>query len=536
MPRTYNRLSTRSALLTRDPSTSANLPLAERRYDGIGWVANLDEISLIFSPPPFVPFSEGDRFLVSGIGSPDYVDGSLPSEYSSLLNNGERVVDSYTVVSPPASASATSSASAIIIYTGSNTTSSSAVYAYGFSSPGASVSATRLYNYEWEATSNDGEVVTRIISSDQVVDSRYVLEFSPPNSSPVTISLSGVQLLAADNDANFSFNAKIKTPSTCTISTTLSIDDSVETFTPVETIIYSGEYSSIRSNLALLPSTDQRYSVSISIVVSGHNGNVFFMTLPHLINDDLFYSNPFVNLARFNMPDFYYEIDSQQENPSNPMHRLIDCLSASANEVWNEYSRIFPYETNELLILQESSLDYTKSTMVDPTIADKKYIPWLSQFNGSRAIKNFKKQNGENYFPSEGAELAFARWQLLTGYYGKNAGTREALVETAKKFLEFTDDASESTRSVAVSRHYEGNEFQIRVLTLVNETPDVTESGQSSQTMLDALEEARPLGYKIVHSAVDEFEFTIGDDDLGILGTLPPGTSEDGFQNPEPLP
>ena len=157
-------------------------------------------------------------------------------------------------------------------------------------------------------------------------------------------------------------------------------------------------------------------------------------------------------------------------------------------------------------------------------------------FTQSYKLKNFKKQNGENYFPSEGAELAFARWQLSEGYYGLRAGTREAIVETAKKFLEFTDDSSESTRSVAVSRHYEGNKFQIRVLTLVNETPDVTESGQYSQTMLDALEEARPLGYKITHLAVDEFEFTVGDDDLGILGILPPGSTGDGFQNPEPLP
>jgi len=535
MPRTNNRLSTRSALLTRDPSTLVDLPLSERRYDSIGWVANLDQISLIFSPPPFNPFYEGDRILVSGMGSPDYVEGSLPSGYSSVLNNGERVIDSYTIVSPPASASATNSASAVMVYNASNTTSSSAVSVYGFSSPGASVSATRLYNYEWQATSNNGSVITKLISSDQVVDNRYVLEFSPPDSSPVTISLSGIELLAADNEANFSFNAKIKTPSTCIISSTLSIDDSTETFIPVETTVYSGEYSSIRSNLAFLPSTDQRYSLSISIVVSGHNGNVFFITLPHLINDDLFYTNPFVNLARFYMPDFYWDIDSQQENPSNPMHRLIDCLSASANEVWDEYSKILPYQTNELITLQESSLDYTKSTMVDPLVADKKYIPWLSQFNGTKIIKNFKKENGENYFPSEGAELAFARWQLINAYYGIRAGTREALIETAKQFLEFTDDGSESTRSVAVSRHYEGNEFQLRVLTLVNETPDVTESGQSSPTMLRALEEARPLGYKIVHSAVDEFEFTIGDDDLGVLGTLPPGTSQDGFQNPDPL-
>jgi hypothetical protein len=503
------------------------LPLAEKKYFGNGWVATEDQMSLVFSPPPsFFTFNQGDRIIVRGIGEPVLVEGGtigdIPDNYL-ITNNGEKTIESYSVVSPPASASATMSASAIVTYTASDTISPSAAYAYGVSVPGASVSVTRLYTYDWQ-TSN---ARSSIISSNQVTDSRYVLEFLPSSASPVSISLDGIGLLAADNDSNFSFNAKFKTSSTCSVSATLSIDDSEESFDPVENIVYAGDYSSIRSNLALLPGTDERYSVSINISVSDHGGKVFYMTLPHLINDDLYYSNPFVNQSRTVLPDFYWEIDSQQTNPSSPFHRLIDCLSVSSNEVFDEFLRIAPYETSELSILEEKAADYAKSAMVDPTIVDRKYMPWLSQFNGIGVVRNFTKQDGNSYFPSSGAETAFARWQILNGYFGIRAGTREAIVETTRQFLEFTDDGSESTRSVAVSKHYLGNEFQIRVLTLVNETPDVTESGQESQTMLDALELCRPLGYKIVHLAVDEFEFTVGDDDLGVLGNSPIGSTED---------
>jgi hypothetical protein len=493
-------------------------------------VANSDTLTFIFSPPPSSSIKEGRRVFISGISSPDVIEGgALPELYVASRNNRENTIQSYAVVSPPASASAFSSASAVVVFETTNIISDPDVYAYGFSKTGASAAISPIYPYEWEAEGGEIEITT----SNQEINTRYALEVFPSSAGPIKLKLSNIQMLLGDNSYDFSFNAKMQPNSTSLVKAKLSIDQIEENFFPVSAIIFADRYSSIRSNVVNLPGeSEEPFSLSIELEISNHGGNPFYFTLPHLINDELFYNNTYVNQARNLIPDFYWEIDSQQESPKFPMFRLMDCLSVSGNDVYSEYQKITPYENSELSLLIEQSFPYTQSTMVDPTIAEERYIPWLSQFNGTNIKRNIKIEDGSSYFPSTESENSFMRWQLSTASFGRRAGSRSAIIDTVRQFLDFTKDGNQSTKSVALSKHFAGNVFKIRIQTLLNETPDVEEEGQSSQLILDAVEHCRPLGYELLHNAVEEFEFTVGDDVLGVIGAVPIGNTEDGFQRP----
>jgi hypothetical protein len=343
-------------------------------------------------------------------------------------------------------------------------------------------------------------------------------------------------MFIGDNGKDFSFNAKVYCNQLTTVQCLLSHSESVSP-EPVSTDVYPGRFTAFRSNVEELPiSNEDSYSLDVSITFSGHGGQPFYVTSPNLIEDFLYHSNPYVYSAKRSMPDFYWHIDSSQENPSSPLHRLMDCLMTGARDVYEEYIRIYVYEPGQLAILSEQiETNNIHSTLVNPEYVNQRYAPWLSQFNGHKLKKNIEYTvNGitnttygqpQPLFESVGAKESFVKWQLRTGYYGRAAGTMEALKEATKQVLHYTKDSSQSTYFVSVTPHYQSDPFKILIRTLVNETFDCTEDGQESSAILDAIELARPMGYKVYHQAVDVVEFRIGDTLAGFRadGTYVPG-------------
>jgi hypothetical protein len=172
--------------------------------------------------------------------------------------------------------------------------------------------------------------------------------------------------------------------------------------------------------------------------------------------------------------------------------------------------------------------------LVNPQYVDSRYAPWLSQFNGHRLKKNIKYlYNGltdttyatnQDMFTSTGAVESYVRWQLSNGYYGRAAGTTEAIREAAKQVLHYTKNGNNSTYFVSITAHYQSDPFKILIRTLLNETFDCESNGDESYALLDAVEMAKPMGYKIYHEAVAVVEFRIGD--------VIPGTKTDGTELP----
>lgn len=513
MTKTFNRLSQYNGLETKNRLTRASLPLSSNAYSVEEWSLErniIDEIELVLKVPYSLSISVGDPIQVQGISISD-LSGYTPEDDHP---NPSSLNDTYNVTKiiggsgyffayvkppfpfPPSMNNLTSA------------TTSSSVYF--------------LYPQQWTCTG--GTIST--VSDTYDVSSRYSIKINPSGAGPVTLSLSGkAPMLIDDNGKDFSFNGKLNCSQQTTVSCTLSYSEyvGIEAVEPVVTTIYPGRFTAFRSNVEMLPlSEEDTYGFDISFTLTGHDGKVVYFTSPHLIEDFLYYSNPYVYDATFSMPDFYWDMDSVQTNPSAPLHRLMDCMMTGARDVYEEYLRIYHYEPGQLSVLSDQyTTNNTHSTLVNPRYVDSKNAPWLSQFNGHKLKKNIKYlYNGlteetyttpQDMFTSPGAIESFVKWQLSTGYYGRAAGTTEAIREATKQVLHFTKDGENSSYYIIIIPHYQSDPFKILIQTLLNETFDCQEAGEESYAILDAVEMAKPMGFKIYHQAVETVEFRVGD-------------------------
>ena len=358
-----------------------------------------------------------------------------------------------------------------------------------------------------------------IISTEFVNQNRYVLRLAPNTSGNVVLSLNAIGLLISDNSETLSFNARVKSGNAITVTARLSIDGEA-TPNGRDTEIAGGIYGAVQSNTVVVPDDNTTHSVSIQITISGHNSTNSYVTLTNLINDHAFYNNYFVFRSRNFLPDFYWEIDSAQSAPTAPLHRLIDILTSASDEVKKEADAIFEYEANELKSQEDSVLRFSQSVLTNPQYVRDRYMPWLNQFNGAALRRNIVDSDGDEYYENATTQRSFSVWQLENAYYGRSAGTREALVESTKRVLGITKNNQPSTYGVGLTPFFQNEQFFIRIQTLLNETKDVTSVGDSSQLVLNAIEPARPMGYRIFHTTVNSFAFTLNDIQLGSLGQI----------------
>jgi hypothetical protein len=172
----------------------------------------------------------------------------------------------------------------------------------------------------------------------------------------------------------------------------------------------------------------------------------------------------------------------------------------------------------------------TLSTLVDPIVVKREYMFWLAQFSGTKLLnpttgltpwvnlpetwQGIDLIDGEEAIPPANPNSAdavgwsalqdyntepvgldeFLRWQISTSYYGRNAGTQEALVEAVKRVLIDTKTVNYEI--------LEPFDWTIRITTLKTETPDssLVDIGGSVPEIVELLEPARPVGFKIIHS------------------------------------
>lgn len=110
--------------------------------------------------------------------------------------------------------------------------------------------------------------------------------------------------------------------------------------------------------------------------------------------------------------------------------------------------------------------------------------------------------------------VEFLRWQVRTQFYGLRAGTLEALSEATKFYLT-------GNKTVNIFPKHQGVPFLIKIFTKTSETPGGVE-GQESAELVQALQAAKPAGFKIVHecnSAGTDNIFVLGSSTDGLLSS-----------------
>lgn len=229
--------------------------------------------------------------------------------------------------------------------------------------------------------------------------------------------------------------------------------------------IQGASWGVARSNSKIItqePGAETDYSIFIKI--TGHGANTIRISIPSLVNDTTWLSNPAVQSMRPYIPGFYIAYDSLETDPDYPFLRLADVLTDAIADTMIMSADWFQYYAGEIVPGESKQSSYTRSKLTNYQFVREQYVDWLAQFSGT-------KQRKQIYYNSSavvpGGEIsAFKTAQLYPAIYGRGAGTQSA-IRTAVEFV------LSGTKSLVISQHVGGDPWAMKVITLASETPNI---------------------------------------------------------------
>ena len=362
------------------------------------------------------------------------------------------------------------------------------------------------YTTSWTATNS----TISVNSTTYVYPLQYSLKVQPVNeNSTIVLSLHGVIPETFDiNGSSAQFHCQFMTTTESNISAKLT---SVATsqFSAYAQNMVPGVWSPVFSPVIELEVVDLDLNVlefDIDISITNHSGQVFYMSGPTLMNEFGFTENVFVSNMRKFIPTFIWDKDKIQEYPNYPFTKLFDVLTRAGDYSTVLYRRFYNY-LNYQVSTKNRDEPFRYSQLIDPEYVDVDYQNWLSYFNGAKLYKTITSSNAAEVIDNVDESIT---WQLTEGYFGRNAGTLEAIKECAKQVL---------TGNKIVYVFPGGSFFQINVYTLLSETPGVVSAGDTSPQVEAILEKTKPMGFVLNHEAYADLPFILDSAIYGTLGT-----------------
>jgi hypothetical protein len=346
-----------------------------------------------------------------------------------------------------------------------------------------------------------------------------------------TIFLSGISLDSRDigKKVVFTFAMKIEngghvnvhiTDNNNSLNSSMT-DVVIDATTPSINVsgVSSPQWRIIRCN-SIVVSDAFAPAISIVITVSDVDaGFPVYFTIPALyMKSDMYLDNPAMSYMVARLPLVLNEIDSAVTEPvDNPMWRFIDVASLGLADA---VGKTIDFQYLDIEEKGNLSGEGSTSTLVQTPEADLETLIWLAKFTGTTPITRFVSSlapadpfildtsvlDGDNTirFSSYSSlnptpvdleeQKRLLRWQVDNAYYGRNSGSKNALIEAAKLMLI-------GTKTVELEFDYAVNPFEITLTTIWNETigADETLIGESSSVLLEAVNAAKPLGVKLSH-------------------------------------
>jgi len=396
------------------------------------------------------------------------------------------------------------------------------------------------------AANGDGQWQTSDIDVGEILISELApgtdfkqLELSISTGNTVgSITLNDIQLNTTDSNAPMVLIFALKIPSGGTVTTTLTDESSVSANTVVTAVnaqesaaavnapgILSPQWFIFRSNSIAIDEPTGTPTISVQIDFEPTNpSEKFYFTMPAIYQKyDFFTQNPAVQLVATRIPQVFTDIDAETEsNPDVPLLRFIDVASLGLGETYEITRDIVYLDVDDGY---DELDDDTKSSLVDHDVATLSTLLWMCKFNGTRPLLRFNSSvdieadpfvldssaldSGNVLRLTSYTELnppalttaeqeTLLRWQMHNGYYGRNAGSLPAVVEATKLMLI-------GTEYVNTTFDYSQEPFVVNLQTYWYETfgalgPE--DIGESSQLVLEAVEQARPLGTAIRHELI----------------------------------
>jgi hypothetical protein len=429
------------------------------------------------------------------------------------------------------------------------------------------------------------------------------LRITPTAYDPIVLTLTGYRTTLEEANDNIDFHCWYKAEQDSFVTIELSSDSELSATRSFN--VAGGIWNVIRAEPVDVPLSSETYGLTLTITIADHGGQPILITNPTLYQEYRFTLNPFLKECVPLIPRVFTEIEKQQKYPTMPMYRMMEVGLTQAGVAF-EQQQHFRYR--DIAGGQNPNDIETLSGLVDPTVADVRFLPWLSQFTGTQYIDPTIRTTPWGNLPANwqavlsdidptptvsldvisltrasgvvtavldgdvtqysigetvsvsGAgdfdgqyliesqdigtstigwsqaasddtastgtvdlvdqswielesfriditnRIEFLRWQVQNQYYGVRAGTLEALSEATKFYLT-------GSKTVNIFAKHMGTPFLIKIYTKTSETPGGVE-GEQSEELVQALQNAKPAGFKIVHECN-----STGTDNVFLLGT-----------------
>lgn len=290
--------------------------------------------------------------------------------------------------------------------------------------------------------------------------------------------------------------------------------------------VTSGEWTLLRLyDLPVVLDDAYDYPIGFKIIVQSIEGSsTANMNISHpVIYSTLdFIDNPAIIDIMTRFPEFIRDQDANAEPLPYQFIRFMEAATIHTGEIYDLMNKFIYQDISEGR--DEANPD-TLSIMVEPSVALRDYLPWLAQFSGTKIINPTTGFTPWSNIPETWQQIdlidstdtvedsvpwsalqdynteptglePFLRWQAQYGYYGMNAGTMEAIIESVKRVLTGTKTVTYEV--------LEPFSWTIKVTTIQAETPDsaLLAIGDEVPEIIELLEPTRPLGYIILHELV----------------------------------
>ena len=290
-------------------------------------------------------------------------------------------------------------------------------------------------------------------------------------------------------------------------------DDVYTTVTPNTQEIIAGRWTPAFSNEYLFGDDNTPFaSVTMTIVIQTESTlTPVFFTLPVLTLNEPEKFNQFSQLSKTMFPDIFRDVDAESTNPSRPLAKMYHSMTADLSQAMDKYVRMTNFERSEI---NHGSVEVTddpynilsRSELTDPDLMTPEYLEWGAMLRGAPTLSDIQS-GGVSVFD---ASFDFRRFQVKTGVFGHNAGSKTAVKQAVKTLLS-------GSKAVLVTPLWEGEQFEIMIRTLVSETPNNPAEGQTSNKVLAVAEPTRPAGFVFLHETVNEINFILNDPDFGVF-------------------
>jgi hypothetical protein len=227
---------------------------------------------------------------------------------------------------------------------------------YSSDANGAKYTAS-TYSHDWDFLNVSTTIAletTNLKSAD-----RYVLSLRNSNVEEYTFQSPIIEIPNAVLVKDFVFHAMFY----CSYPASVQIflynwDNDHGSVEPITTTLSAGEWTACFSNVFKFEDENEPTAhARVRIVISNHTSQIVRFTMPHLVYDKPFLDNTFYTYGKQFFPDVYYEIDSQQANPTFPFMKLWHSLTSVAEGAMKEYIKILPTEDSELSVELKAQVD-----------------------------------------------------------------------------------------------------------------------------------------------------------------------------------